>query len=55
MQETELVLKSIGVFESEQVEPYQAGRQPDELGLKGKIKLHSGHNFEHSLQDLLCC
>jgi tRNA-Thr(GGU) m(6)t(6)A37 methyltransferase TsaA len=55
MQETELVLKSIGVFESEQVEPYQAGRQPDELGLKGKIKLHSGHNFEQALQDLIGC
>lgn len=51
----ELILKSIGVFESEQIEPYQAGRQPDILGLKGQIKLHSGHNYEQALQDLIGC
>ncbi len=47
--------KPIGVFESEQVEPYQAGRQPDELGLLGKIKLNSGENFEQALLDLDGC
>jgi tRNA-Thr(GGU) m(6)t(6)A37 methyltransferase TsaA len=55
MEQNELTLKSIGVFESEQVEPYQAGRQPDEKGLKGKIKLHSGNNYEQALQDLIGC
>lgn len=48
-------LKPIGVFESEQVEPYQAGRQPDEFGLTGKIKLNSGENFEQAVQDLDGC
>lgn len=48
-------LKPIGFFESAQVEPYQAGRQPDELGLFGRIKLNSGENFEQALQDLDGC
>lgn len=51
----ELILKSIGVFESEQKEPYQAGRQPDERGLPGVIRLHSGCNFEQALTDLGGC
>lgn len=50
-----MLLKPIGTFESAQVEPYQAGRQPDELGLFGKIKLNSGENFEQALQDLAGC
>lgn len=48
-------LEPIGFFESAQIEPYQAGRQPDELGLFGKIKLESGNNFEQALQDLDGC
>ncbi len=55
MSNGELLLKPIGFFESEQVEPYQAGRQPDILGLNGKIKLQSGHNYEQALQDLVGC
>lgn len=51
----ETILKPIGIFESAQVEPYQAGRQPDELGLFGKIRLKSGENFEQALQDLSGC
>jgi len=51
----ELVLKPIGFFESEQIEPYQAGRQPDILGLKGHIKLNGGQNYEQALQDLVGC
>ena len=47
-----MTLKAIGTFESAQIEPYQAGRQPDELGLFGKIKLNHGENFEQALQDL---
>jgi tRNA (adenine37-N6)-methyltransferase len=50
-----LLLKPIGIFESAQIEPYQAGRQPDELGLFGRIKLNSGENFEQALQDLEGC
>lgn len=50
-----MILKPIGSFESAQVEPYQAGRQPDELGLFGKIKLNAGENFEQALQDLAGC
>lgn len=45
----------IGFFESEQVEPYQAGRQPDELGLPGKIHLNTGENFDLALNDLDGC
>ena len=50
-----MTLKPIGVFESAQIEPYQAGRQPDELGLFGKIKLNPGQNFEQALQDIESC
>lgn len=50
-----LTLNSIGLFESSQLEPYQAGRQPDALGYSGKIHLHSGFNFEQALQDLVGC
>lgn len=55
MSSGELLLKPIGFFESDQVEPYQAGRQPDNLGLNGKIKLIGGQNFEQALQDLIGC
>ncbi len=51
----ELLLTSIGIFESEQLEPYQAGRQPDELGLPGIIQLHKGFNYEQALSDLNGC
>lgn len=50
-----MTLNPIGVFESAQIEPYQAGRQPDELGLFGKIKLNPGQNFEQALQDIESC
>lgn len=50
-----MILKPIGIFESEQIEPYQAGRQPDILGLPGKIVLNKGENFEQALQDLDGC
>lgn len=45
----------IGIFESSQIKPYHAGRQPDELGLFGIIKLNSGKNYEQALQDLEGC
>lgn len=50
-----LTLTEIGVFKTTQTEPYQAGRQPDELGATGQIQLFSGHNFEQALQDLEGC
>ncbi len=50
-----MLLKPIGKFESAQIEPYQAGRQPDELGLFGKIVLNTGENYEQALQDLAGC
>ncbi|MEK6627610.1 MAG: tRNA (N6-threonylcarbamoyladenosine(37)-N6)-methyltransferase TrmO [Bdellovibrionota bacterium] len=50
-----LLLNPIGLFKSAQIEPYQAGRQPDELGLFGKITLNKGENFEQALQDLEGC
>lgn len=50
-----LTLNPIGIFESTQVEPYHAGRQPDELGQTGKIILNKGQNFEQALQDLEGC
>lgn len=50
-----LTLTEIGVFKSSQVEAYQAGRQPDELGALGEIQLFPGNNFEQALQDLDGC
>lgn len=52
---TDLILKPIGTFESGQIEAYQAGRQPDPLGLAGRIRLNPGQNFEQALQDLIGC
>lgn len=48
-------MKPIGVLESEQIEPYQAARQPDELSASAVIKLNSGQNFEQALTDLEGC
>lgn len=48
-------MKPIGIMRSAQVEAYQAGRQPDALGLPGIIELESGQNFEQALQDLESC
>lgn len=50
-----MLLTPIGTFHSEQKEPYQAGRQPDEQSLKGYIQLEPGKNFEQALQDLDGC
>ena len=50
-----LNLKPIGFFHSPQIEPYQAGRQPDELGSFGRIELLPGQNYEQALQDLAGC
>lgn len=52
---SELVLKPIGYFSSEQKEPYQTSRQPDELAHPGFIQLIEKNNFEQALQDLAGC
>jgi len=45
----------IGVFESDQIEPYQAARQPDTESEPGIIHLRAGHNYEQALKDLDGC
>ena len=45
----------IGVLKSDQVEPYQASRQPDDLSSPAIITLNSGLNFEQALTDLSGC
>ena len=45
----------IGTFHSEQQEPYQAARQPDELSAEGYIQLEPQQQFEQALQDLEGC
>lgn len=50
-----LKLIPIGHYQSDQLEPYQAGRQPDGLGESGRIILNSGQQFEQALQDLAGC
>ncbi len=52
---TEITFSAIGFFSSDQIEPYQAARQPDENSLPGIIKLNSGNNFEQALIDLDGC
>ena len=49
----ELVVRPIGFVESPFLERISAPRQPAVArGARGKIKLLSGHNFEHALTDL---
>ena len=42
----------IGYFQSPQVAPYEAGRQPDPHHAEGVIELLSGENFEQALEGL---
>ncbi|WII71791.1 tRNA (N6-threonylcarbamoyladenosine(37)-N6)-methyltransferase TrmO [Bdellovibrio sp. 22V] len=51
----EIKLNAIGVFRSNQVHPYEAGRQPDEFHSEGYIELEPGHNFEQALIGLEGC
>ena len=48
-------LEPIGFLQSEQIHPYQASRQPDELSSKAIIQLQPSRNFEQALQDLSGC
>jgi len=52
---SDFIFTPIGFFSSEQIEPYQAARQPDENSKPGIIKLVSGQNFEQALTDLDGC
>lgn len=50
MDETvEYPVKAIGIYNSKQVHPYEAGRQPDQTHQEGVIELTGGHNFEQAL------
>lgn len=51
----ELVLKPIGFIKSKQIEPYQAGRQPDILSEPAHLQLEPNQNFEQAVQDLAGC
>ncbi len=55
MERRKLTLTEIGIFKSSQIESYQAGRQPDELGSLGEIQLFPGQQFEQALLDLEGC
>lgn len=48
-------IEPIGIFKSQQVQPYEAGRQPDEFHSEGCIELFSGSNFEQALIGLESC
>ncbi|NUN07086.1 MAG: tRNA (N6-threonylcarbamoyladenosine(37)-N6)-methyltransferase TrmO [Bdellovibrio sp.] len=48
-------MNPIGVFHSSQVEPYEAGRQPDDMHADGVIELTAGNNFEQALTGLEGC
>lgn len=52
---TPITFNPIGVLKSDQVEPYQASRQPDGLSHDAVITLNSGQNFEQALTDLSGC
>lgn len=52
---TPITFNPIGVLKSDQVEPYQASRQPDGLSQEAVITLNSGQNFEQALTDLGGC
>lgn len=51
----DITFSPIGYFVSEQIEPYQAARQPDEYSKSGSIRLNSKMNFEQALTNLEGC
>lgn len=48
----EILYKPIGLYHSDQVHPYEAGRQPDALHAPGVIELEKGRQFEPALKGL---
>ncbi|MGZ3768660.1 MAG: tRNA (N6-threonylcarbamoyladenosine(37)-N6)-methyltransferase TrmO [Bdellovibrio sp.] len=55
MATSKIEMNPIGIFHSNQVQPYEAGRQPDEFHAEGVIELFSGQNFEQALVGLEGC
>jgi len=55
MAESNFSFSPIGYFKSSQVQPYEAGRQPDDLHAEGVIELLPGNNFEQALTGLELC
>lgn len=55
MAPAKIEISPIGIFHSDQVQPYEAGRQPDEFHSEGFIELQPGHNFEQALIGLEGC
>lgn len=55
MAHSKITFTPIGVFHSDQVQPYEAGRQPDDFHSEGCIELFAGHNFEQALHGLEGC
>lgn len=47
-----IIYHAIGTFHSKQVNPYDAGRQPDSLHSPGIIELNAKQNFEQALKGL---
>lgn len=55
MAQSKIEMTPIGIFRSSQVQPYEAGRQPDEFHSEGIIELSPGQNFEQALIGLEGC
>lgn len=55
MAQSKIEITPIGIFRSNQVQPYEAGRQPDEFHSDGVIELFAGQNFEQALIGLEGC
>lgn len=55
MAQSKIEMTPIGIFHSSQVQPYEAGRQPDEFHSEGFIELSPGQNFEQALIGLDGC
>lgn len=55
MANSQIKISPIGIFHSEQVQPYEAGRQPDDFHSEGCIELFPGHNYEQALTGLEGC
>ncbi|MGZ3781793.1 MAG: tRNA (N6-threonylcarbamoyladenosine(37)-N6)-methyltransferase TrmO [Pseudobdellovibrionaceae bacterium] len=49
MAPAKIELSPIGIFHTDQVQPYEAGRQPDDFHSEGFLELYPGQNFEQAL------
>lgn len=55
MAQSKIEITPIGIFHSNQIQPYEAGRQPDDFHSEGFIELAAGQNFEQALIGLEGC